>query len=69
MKDFSDAMTPVFGAIIRYTCDPGYELNGAASIICTENDWSAPEPTCRILECPFCSNAVGSTNQTDIMFQ
>ena len=48
-----DSSSPVFGAIIEYSCDAGFELDGVASVVCTENDWSAPEPTCRVLECAF----------------
>ena len=48
-----DTPSSSFGTIIEYSCDPGYELDGAASIICREDGWSDVEPTCVILECPY----------------
>ncbi|XP_041986294.1 locomotion-related protein Hikaru genki-like [Aricia agestis] len=41
-----DGKYPV-GFLIIYTCDEGYEINGEASIVCTENGfWSHPPPFC-----------------------
>ena len=53
MRQYTLGTMPVYGAILSYECDSGYELNGPASIICTESGWSDAEPTCEILECPF----------------
>jgi len=33
-------------AIATYTCESGYELNGAATATCTSSGWDQPQPTC-----------------------
>ncbi|XP_076764258.1 locomotion-related protein hikaru genki isoform X1 [Xylocopa sonorina] len=41
------------GALVRFTCLPGHQLLGEASIICTENGtWSHPSPICKV-RCPY----------------
>ncbi|XP_066271288.1 complement receptor type 1-like [Branchiostoma lanceolatum] len=53
------ARTPPTGArnyqnVVTFTCDPGYVLNGAASVTCQANQqWSRPIPTCTIRQCPM----------------
>ncbi|CAH1252778.1 CSMD3 [Branchiostoma lanceolatum] len=47
------ARTPATGShsvqnVIRFTCNTGYVLNGAASVTCQADlTWTAPVPTCR----------------------
>ncbi|KAI8501685.1 hypothetical protein Bbelb_209560 [Branchiostoma belcheri] len=39
--------------IVTFTCDPGYELNGAAILTCqADTTWSHPVPTCTLVQCP-----------------
>ena len=42
----------VFGSVIEYTCDEGYELIGDRTRTCqADKEWSDTEPYCRIIEC------------------
>ncbi|NXM87411.1 CR2 protein, partial [Oenanthe oenanthe] len=35
------------GMVVNYSCDPGYSLQGQASIYCTDSgNWSLPLPQC-----------------------
>ncbi|XP_066271291.1 sushi, von Willebrand factor type A, EGF and pentraxin domain-containing protein 1-like [Branchiostoma lanceolatum] len=51
------ALNPVgansFQDVVTFTCNQGYELDGASSVRCqADQTWSAPIPTCQPLECP-----------------
>lgn len=36
------------GALVKFACLPGHQLQGEASIICTDNGtWSHPPPECK----------------------
>ena len=35
------------GAVIKYSCKPGFYLRGARLIKCRNGEWSASPPTCR----------------------
>ncbi|NXS95392.1 C4BPA protein, partial [Jacana jacana] len=40
------------GTSVRYICEPGFSLVGAASIYCTEfGAWSHPPPVCQVVKC------------------
>ncbi|XP_074019626.1 complement receptor type 1 [Numenius arquata] len=40
------------GTSVRYTCEPGFSLIGAASIYCTQSGtWSHPPPLCQVVKC------------------
>uniref|UniRef100_A0A803VN41 Sushi domain-containing protein n=1 Tax=Ficedula albicollis TaxID=59894 RepID=A0A803VN41_FICAL len=40
------------GMVVNYSCDPGYSLQGQASIYCTDSgNWSLPLPQCAVLHC------------------
>ncbi|CAH1270697.1 CSMD1 [Branchiostoma lanceolatum] len=37
---------------VTFSCNPGYELDGAASVMCqADREWSAPVPTCEPVQC------------------
>ncbi|XP_072017074.1 sushi, von Willebrand factor type A, EGF and pentraxin domain-containing protein 1-like [Amphiura filiformis] len=36
------------GAVIQYTCDDGYKVNGEALSQCTDGSWSFAPPTCMV---------------------
>ncbi|XP_047003521.1 modular serine protease-like [Schistocerca americana] len=38
--------------ILRYTCDPGYELKGENILFCRNGQWSKNTPTCEQRKCP-----------------
>ncbi|XP_043287021.1 locomotion-related protein Hikaru genki isoform X2 [Venturia canescens] len=41
------------GTLVRFSCQPGHQLIGEASIICTENStWSHRSPLCEV-RCPY----------------
>ncbi|CAH1773668.1 unnamed protein product [Owenia fusiformis] len=43
----------MFGSIIEYVCDIGYELTGPKERSCMENEkWSGEDSTCVIISCP-----------------
>ncbi|CAH1252782.1 CSMD3 [Branchiostoma lanceolatum] len=51
---------------VTFNCNPGYLLNGAASVTCQADlTWTAPPPTCRLVTCPArtapANGAVSST--------
>ncbi|XP_019620079.1 PREDICTED: trypsin-1-like [Branchiostoma belcheri] len=39
------------GATYTFSCHPGYQLQGASSITCTEEGWSAEYPICHPIRC------------------
>ncbi|CAG5116606.1 unnamed protein product, partial [Candidula unifasciata] len=42
------------GSIVTFSCDPGYSLQGARTIVCLPNKtWSHPQPECKELLCPL----------------
>ncbi|OPJ89087.1 complement receptor type 1 isoform A [Patagioenas fasciata monilis] len=42
------------GMVINYSCDPGYSLQGEASIYCTDSgNWSLPLPRCAGKQCKY----------------
>lgn len=46
--------TPLYAAVVQFSCDPGYELQGAQQVTCEDDEqWSAPFPVCRPINCPF----------------
>ncbi|XP_066269889.1 P-selectin-like isoform X2 [Branchiostoma lanceolatum] len=51
------ARTPPTGAnfyqyVVTFTCNTGYQLNGASSVTCQANDtWTYPAPTCTPIQC------------------
>ncbi|XP_066271849.1 CUB and sushi domain-containing protein 1-like [Branchiostoma lanceolatum] len=48
----SQAWAISYQDVIHFTCDPGYELNGASSVTCqADQQWSAPVPTCTAILC------------------
>ncbi|XP_019614742.1 PREDICTED: uncharacterized protein LOC109462620 [Branchiostoma belcheri] len=43
-----------YGDVVTYSCDEGYELDGASSVTCqADQTWSEPVPTCQRVECPY----------------
>ncbi|CAH1270695.1 ZAN [Branchiostoma lanceolatum] len=39
--------------VVTFTCDSGYQLNGASSVTCqADGSWTDPEPTCTPIPCP-----------------
>nr|XP_021391654.1 complement receptor type 1 [Lonchura striata domestica] len=53
LKGDSSAAFPS-GAVVSYSCDPGYSLLGNASITCTASgSWSQPLPRCQEIRCEF----------------
>ncbi|XP_019640486.1 PREDICTED: CUB and sushi domain-containing protein 1-like [Branchiostoma belcheri] len=51
------ALTPVgansYQDLVTFTCDLGYELDGASSVTChADQTWSAPVPICQPVQCP-----------------
>ncbi|CAH2293998.1 sushi, von Willebrand factor type A, EGF and pentraxin domain-containing 1 [Pelobates cultripes] len=40
-----------FGAMIMYSCMPGFQLNGFAMQTCEESGWSSSTPTCQQTDC------------------
>ncbi|KAK7452815.1 hypothetical protein BaRGS_00039699, partial [Batillaria attramentaria] len=51
----------VFGSIVEFACQPGYQIRGSPLLFCGSNgQWTAPQPTCEVLTCyvPFVPNAV-----------
>ncbi|XP_019626709.1 PREDICTED: sushi, von Willebrand factor type A, EGF and pentraxin domain-containing protein 1-like [Branchiostoma belcheri] len=73
------ALSPVgatsFQNVVTFTCNPGYERNGASSVTCQANlIWSAPVPTCDRVQCPLLgalANGVlspsGATSYQDVV--
>ncbi|XP_065179368.1 sushi, von Willebrand factor type A, EGF and pentraxin domain-containing protein 1-like [Sycon ciliatum] len=42
-----------FGSLIRFSCDSGFSLDGAAALICLySGEWSQPLPICEPVRCP-----------------
>nr|BAN84488.1 membrane-bound complement regulatory protein [Carassius langsdorfii] len=48
------------GNFIEYKCDDGYEMKGAAYIVCRENGWDPEEPSCNALSTTTTTTAVTS---------
>ena len=43
-----------FQSTVNYSCHPGYDLHGYASLLCLSSGrWSKLPPTCKPVECPF----------------
>ncbi|XP_078687146.1 uncharacterized protein LOC144919463 isoform X14 [Branchiostoma floridae x Branchiostoma belcheri] len=73
------ALSPVgatsFQNVVTFTCNQGYERNGASSVTCQANlIWSAPVPTCDRVQCPLLgalANGVlspsGATSYQDVV--
>ncbi|XP_042655840.1 complement receptor type 1 isoform X2 [Tyto alba] len=41
------------GMSVSYSCQPGFSLLGAPSVLCTASgNWSLPYPRCAVLQCP-----------------
>ncbi|XP_066300830.1 E-selectin-like [Branchiostoma lanceolatum] len=39
--------------VVKFTCDPGYELVGVPSLICqSDRTWTGDVPTCTRIQCP-----------------
>ena len=42
----------VYGSVVEFACDPGYELAGPDRVTCEKNEkWSGPFPSCRPVQC------------------
>lgn len=37
--------------VVRYECVQGYKMNGSGSLVCEENGWNPPPPTCIGVKC------------------
>ncbi|PVD38422.1 hypothetical protein C0Q70_01037 [Pomacea canaliculata] len=48
----SSADRQYFGAIVMYTCHPGYDLIGSMYSLCYSAIWSMPPPVCQAIKCP-----------------
>ena len=49
----SSGTATTFGSVVSYTCNTGYTLSGAASVMCeASGSWSDVAPTCVINSCP-----------------
>ncbi|KAL7985352.1 hypothetical protein Chor_003922, partial [Crotalus horridus] len=68
----SNQETGVFpsGMLVKYTCNPGYVLIGAATLNCTNaGRWSSPAPNCEVVQCqtpPDIQNGTRSNQETAI---
>ncbi|XP_078668410.1 CUB and sushi domain-containing protein 3-like [Branchiostoma floridae x Branchiostoma belcheri] len=73
------ALTPAgansYQDVVTFTCNQGYELDGASSVTCqVDQTWSAPIPTCQPRECPTLSqlpngalNPAGANSYQDVV--
>ncbi|XP_078664090.1 E-selectin-like [Branchiostoma floridae x Branchiostoma belcheri] len=59
--------------VLTFTCDPGYELEGSASLTCqADATWSGVEPTCTRVQClalppPVNGDSTGSNFYLDVV--
>jgi CUB/sushi domain-containing protein len=60
----------IYGSVVQFFCDPGYELDGPERLSCEDDEnWSGIMPTCRPVECPnpgLVANIVVSLKQADV---
>ncbi|KAM3841743.1 complement receptor type 1-like [Vipera latastei] len=68
----SNQETGVFpsGMLVKYTCNPGYDLIGEATLHCTNaGRWSSPAPNCEVVQCqtpPDIQNGTRSNQETAV---
>lgn len=44
----------VYGSVVQFSCEPGYELDGPETVSCEDDEnWSGLLPTCRPIQCPY----------------
>ena len=36
-----------YGALIKFECDPGYNVRGSASLTCKKGEWKGQFPECK----------------------
>ncbi|XP_041372894.1 uncharacterized protein LOC121386162 [Gigantopelta aegis] len=56
------------GSVVKYNqCDAksGYELNGAATLVCSKGSWSQASPSCKKIRCPLPYVADGKASLTN----
>jgi hypothetical protein len=60
----------IYGSVVQFVCDPGYELDGPERLSCQDDEnWSGIMPTCRPVECHnpgLVANIVVSLKQADV---
>ncbi|XP_030834420.1 sushi, von Willebrand factor type A, EGF and pentraxin domain-containing protein 1-like [Strongylocentrotus purpuratus] len=62
-----DRSTFLDGAVIQFSCDPGYELEGATEITCQpDGSWDGVKPLCAVISCGDQPPAVLKALITDI---
>ena len=60
----------IYGSVVQFVCDPGYEVDGPERLSCEDDEnWNGIMPTCRPVECPnpgLVANIVVSLKQADL---
>ncbi|XP_019615701.1 PREDICTED: uncharacterized protein LOC109463369 [Branchiostoma belcheri] len=56
--------------VLTFTCDPGYELEGSASLTCqADATWSGVEPTCTRIQCPALPSPINGDSSGPNFYQ